>query len=281
MKVDLNGKVAVVTGGGGILCSVMAKSLAEAGAKVAILDLKEEAAKKVADEIVKAGGKAIGVAANVLDLESLKKAEAIVKAELGACDILVNGAGGNNPKGTTSKEYLMPEDLVKKTEGVTTFFDLDPAGVGFVFNLNFLGTLLTTQVFAREMAEKGAGSIINISSMNAFTPLTKIPAYSGAKAAISNFTQWLAVHFSKVNIRVNAIAPGFFLTEQNRTLLTNPDGSLTARGNTILSHTPMGRFGTPDDLTGALLFLVDDSASSFINGVVLPVDGAFSAFSGV
>lgn len=175
----------------------------------------------------------------------------------------------------------MPEDLVKKTEGVTTFFDLDPAGVGFVFNLNFLGTLLTTQVFAREMAEKGAGSIINISSMNAFTPLTKIPAYSGAKAAISNFTQWLAVHFSKVNIRVNAIAPGFFLTEQNRTLLTNPDGSLTARGNTILSHTPMGRFGTPDDLTGALLFLVDDSASSFINGVVLPVDGAFSAFSGV
>ena len=281
MKVDLNGKVAVVTGGGGILCSVMAKSLAEAGAKVAILDLKEEAAKKVADEIVKAGGKAIGVAANVLDLESLKKAEAIVKAELGACDILVNGAGGNNPKGTTSKEYLMPEDLVKKTEGVTTFFDLDPAGVGFVFNLNFLGTLLTTQVFAREMAEKGAGSIINISSMNAFTPLTKIPAYSGAKAAISNFTQWLAVHFSKVNIRVNAIAPGFFLTEQNRTLLTNPDSSLTARGNTILSHTPMGRFGTPDDLTGALLFLVDDSASSFINGVVLPVDGAFSAFSGV
>ena len=281
MKVDLNGKVAVVTGGGGILCSVMAKSLAEAGAKVAILDLKEEAAKKVADEIVKAGGKAIGVAANVLDLESLKKAEATVRAELGACDILVNGAGGNNPKGTTSKEYLMPEDLVKKAEGVTTFFDLDPAGVGFVFNLNFLGTLLTTQVFAREMAEKGAGSIINISSMNAFTPLTKIPAYAGAKAAISNFTQWLAVHFSKVNIRVNAIAPGFFLTEQNRTLLTNPDGSLTARGNTILSHTPMGRFGTPDDLTGALLFLVDDSASSFINGVVLPVDGAFSAFSGV
>ena len=281
MEVDFNGKAAVVTGGGGILCSVMAKSLAEAGAKVAILDLREEAAKKVADEIVKAGGKAIGVAANVLDIENLKKAEAVVRAELGACDILVNGAGGNNPKGTTSKEYLMPEDLAKKAEGVTTFFDLDPAGVGFVFNLNFLGTLLTTQVFAREMAAKGAGSIINISSMNAFTPLTKIPAYSGAKAAISNFTQWLAVHFSKVNIRVNAIAPGFFLTEQNRTLLTNPDGSLTARGNTILSHTPMGRFGTPDDLTGALLFLVDDSASSFINGVVLPVDGAFSAFSGV
>lgn len=281
MKVDLTGKVAVVTGGGGILCSVMAKSLAASGAKVAILDLKEEAAAKVADEIVAAGGRAIGVAVNVLDIESLKKAEAAVKAAFGDCDILVNGAGGNNPKGTTSKEYLFPEDLKNQVEGLKTFFDLDPAGVGFVFNLNFLGTLLPTQIFCRAMAEKGCGSIINVSSMNAFTPLTKIPAYSGAKAAVSNFTQWLAVHFSKVGIRVNAIAPGFFLTEQNRTLLTNPDGSLTARGNTILAHTPMGRFGTPEDLTGALLFLVDDSASSFINGVVLPVDGAFSAFSGV
>ncbi len=281
MKVDLTGKVAVVTGGGGILCSVMAKALAAAGAKVAILDLKEDAAKKVAGEINAAGGKAVGIAANVLDVESLKQAEAAVKAEFGACDILINGAGGNNPRGTTSKEFLFKEDLARKVEGVTTFFDLDPAGVGFVFNLNFLGTLLTTQAFCRDMAAAGAGTVINISSMNAFTPLTKIPAYSGAKAAISNFTQWLAVHFSKVGIRVNAIAPGFFLTEQNRTLLTNPDGSLTARGNTILAHTPMGRFGTPDDLTGALLFLVDDTASSFINGVVLPVDGAFSAFSGV
>lgn len=281
MKVDLNGKVAVVTGGGGILCSVMAKSLAEAGAKVAILDLKEEAAKKVADEIVKAGGKAIGVAANVLDLESLKKAEAIVKAELGACDILVNGAGGNNPKGTTSKEYLMPEDLVKKTEGVTTFFDLDPAGVGFVFNLNFLGTLLTTQVFAREMAEKGAGSIINISSMNAFTPLTKIPAYSGAKAAISNFTQWLAVHFAPCNIRVNAIAPGFFVTNQNRSLLFDEKGNPTARTAKILAATPMKKFGEISDLTGALLWLADDQASGFVTGTVIPVDGGFSAYSGV
>ena len=290
MKVDLTGKVAVVTGGGGILCSVMAKSLAASGAKVAILDLKEEAAAKVADEIVAAGGLAVRVGAKhqqagdtvtMLDIESLKKAEAAVKAAFGDCDILVNGAGGNNPKGTTSKEYLFPEDLKNQVEGLKTFFDLDPAGVGFVFNLNFLGTLLPTQVFCRAMAEKGCGSIINVSSMNAFTPLTKIPAYSGAKAAVSNFTQWLAVHFSKVGIRVNAIAPGFFLTEQNRTLLTNPDGSLTARGNTILAHTPMGRFGTPEDLTGALLFLVDDSASSFINGVVLPVDGAFSAFSGV
>ncbi len=280
MKVDLNGKTAVVTGGGGVLCSVMAKALAQAGAKVAILDLREEAAQKVANEIVQNGGKAIGIATNVLDPQSLKQAEAKVRSEFGVCDILINGAGGNNPKGNTSKEFLEPCDLEAKAPGIATFFDLDPAGIGFVFNLNFLGTLLTTQAFARGMAEKQSGSIINISSMNAFTPLTKIPAYSGAKAAISNFTQWLAVHFSKVNIRVNAIAPGFFLTEQNRTLLTNPDGSLTARGLTILAHTPMGRFGTPDDLTGALLFLLDDS-SAFIDGVVLPIDGAFSAFSGV
>ena len=281
MKVDLTGKVAVVTGGGGILCSVMSKALAKSGASVAILDLREEAAQKVADEITADGGKAIGVAANVLDPESLAKAEAVVAKTYGKCDILVNGAGGNNPKGTTSREYLLPEDLKGKTEGIKTFFDLDPAGVGFVFNLNFLGALLTTQAFCRGMAEKQKGCILNISSMNAFTPLTKIPAYSGAKAAVSNFTQWLAVHFSKVGIRVNAIAPGFFLTEQNRTLLTNPDGTLTARGNTILAHTPMGRFGTPEDLCGAMLFLADDSASAFINGVVLPIDGAFSAFSGV
>ena len=281
MKVDLTGKVAVVTGGGGILCSVMAEALADSGAKVAILDLREENAKKVADKINAKGQKAIGIAANVLELESLKAAEAIIKAELGSCDILVNGAGGNNPRGTTSKEYLFKEDLAEKIEGLTTFFDLDPAGVGFVFNLNFLGTLLPTQVFAREMAERGTGSVINISSMNAFTPLTKIPAYSGAKAAISNFTQWLAVHFSKVGIRVNAIAPGFFLTDQNRALLNNPDGSLTPRGNTILSHTPMGKFGKPEDLTGALLFLLDEEAAGFINGVVLPIDGGFSSFSGV
>ncbi|MBE6393993.1 MAG: SDR family NAD(P)-dependent oxidoreductase [Lentisphaerae bacterium] len=281
MKVDLTGKVAVVTGGGGILCSVMAEALAANGAKVAILDLREENAKKVAEKINAAGGKAIGISANVLELESLKAAQAIIEAELGSCDILINGAGGNNPKGTTSKEYLFPEDLEKKVEGITTFFDLDPAGVGFVFNLNFLGTLLPTQVFARGMAERGTGAVINISSMNAFTPLTKIPAYSGAKAAISNFTQWLAVHFSKVGVRVNAIAPGFFLTDQNRALLTNPDGSLTARGNTILTHTPMGKFGKPEDLVGAMLFLLDDDAAGFINGVVLPIDGGFSSFSGV
>ena len=229
MKVDLNGKVAVVTGGGGILCGVMAKALAKAGAKVAILDLRAEAAEQVAEEIKADGGIAMGLSANVLELASLQEAEAKITAAFGPCDILVNGAGGNNPKGTTSKEYLTKEDLAAKVEGVTTFFDLDPAGVGFVFNLNFLGTLLPTQVFCKNMAANAGGNVINISSMNAFCPLTKIPAYSGAKAAISNFTQWLAVHFSKVNIRVNAIAPGFFLTNQNRALLTNPDGSLTAK----------------------------------------------------
>ena len=278
-QIDLSGKVAVVTGGGGILCSVMAEALAECGAKVAILDLREENARKVADRINAAGGCAMGIAANVLEVDSLKAAEAKIRAEFGSCDSLINGAGGNHPKGTTGREFLLREDL---TAGAgNTFFDMDPAGVGFVFNLNFLGTLLPTQVFCRGMAEKDGGVVINISSMNAFKPLTKIPAYSGAKAAISNFTQWLAVHMAKVNIRVNAIAPGFFLTDQNRTLLTNPDGSLTARGNTILAHTPMGHFGKPEDLIGALLFLVDKNASGFVNGVVLPVDGAFSAFSGV
>ena len=281
MEVKLNGKVAVVTGGGGVLCGIMAKALAKAGAKVAILDLRAEAAEAVAEEIRAAGGVAMGLSANVLELASLQEAEAKISAEFGPCDILVNGAGGNNPKGTTSKEYLTKEDLAAKVEGVTTFFDLDPAGVGFVFNLNFLGTLLPTQVFCRKMAEGKGGNVLNISSMNAFCPLTKIPAYSGAKAAISNFTQWLAVHFSKVNIRVNAIAPGFFLTNQNRALLTNPDGTLTARGNTILTHTPMGKFGSPEDLIGAMLFLLDDEAAGFVNGVVLPIDGGFAAFSGV
>ena len=281
MEVKLNGKVAVVTGGGGVLCGIMAKALAKAGAKVAILDLRAEAAEAVAEEIRAEGGTAMGLSANVLELASLQAAEEKISAAYGPCDILINGAGGTNPKGTTSKEFLTKEDLAAKVEGVTTFFDLDPAGVGFVFNLNFLGTLRPTQVFARKMAEGNGGNILNISSMNAFCPLTKIPAYSGAKAAISNFTQWLAVHFSKVNIRVNAIAPGFFLTNQNRALLTNPDGSLTARGNTILTHTPMGKFGSPEDLVGAMLFLLDDEAAGFVNGVVLPIDGGFAAFSGV
>lgn len=281
LNIDLNGKVAVVTGGGGILCGVMARALAACGAKVAVLDLRAENAQKVADAIKADGGAAIGVAANVLERESLQQAEKAVAEAFGRCDILVNGAGGNHPKGTTTKEYLEKADLAEGVKDLVTFYELDPAGVEFVFNLNFLGTLLPTQIFSRGMAENNGGVIINISSMNSFTPLTKIPAYSGAKAAISNFTKWLAVHMSKVNIRVNAIAPGFFVTDQNRALLMNPDGSLTARGEKIIAHTPMGKFGTPEDLLGTLLWLVDEKAAGFVNGTVIPVDGAFSAYSGV
>ncbi|WP_187261636.1 SDR family oxidoreductase [Pontibacter beigongshangensis] len=277
---DLAGKVAVITGGGGVLCSTMAHTLAAHGAKIAVLDLKEEAAEAVAEAIRLQGGQAIGVGANVLQKESLQAAHERVIQALGPCDILINGAGGNHPKGTTSKNFLFPEDLVQQQEGINTFFDMDPEGIKFVFDLNFIGTLLPTQVFAKEMVGREGATIINISSMNAFRPLTKIPAYSGAKAAISNFTQWLAVHFSKAGIRVNAMAPGFFLTEQNRTLLTTANGELTDRGNTIISHTPMGRFGTPDDLTGTLLWLCGDG-SRFVTGVVVPIDGGFSAFSGV
>ena len=281
MMVNLKGQVALVTGGGGVLCSTMAKALAQCGAKVAIADLKQENADRVAAEIKASGGEAIGVACNVLDKTSLEQANVVVEKELGAVSILVNGAGGNHPKGTTSREYLMPEDLTQSVEGITTFYDLDPKGIEFVFNLNFLGTLLPTQVFTKSMAKAGAGVVINISSMNAFTPLTKIPAYSGAKAAVSNFTQWLAVHFSKVGVRVNAIAPGFFLTDQNRALLTKADGSLTPRGNTIIAHTPMGKFGNSEDLVGVLLWLASSEAAGFVTGTVIPVDGGFSAFSGV
>lgn len=278
MSLEFSGKVAVITGGSGVLGSAMAIALSRAGAKVAILGKTAEKVEKVASEITQSGGEAIGFACNVLEVESLKAAHQKVLETFGPCDILINGAGGNHPLGTTAKTHLFPDDL-EDTTGLKTFFDLDPEGIKFVFDLNFIGTLLPTQIFAKDMVANG-GSIINISSMNAFRPLTKIPAYSGAKAAISNFTQWLAVHFSKVNIRVNAIAPGFFLTDQNRTLLTNADGSLTDRGNTIISHTPMSRFGTPDDLTGTLLWLCG-SGSSFVTGVVIPVDGGFSAFSGV
>jgi NAD(P)-dependent dehydrogenase (short-subunit alcohol dehydrogenase family) len=280
-KVNLKGKVVVVTGGGGILCSTMAKALAECGASIAVADLKVEAAEAVAKEIVAAGGKAIAVGCNVLDKASLDAANADVEKRLGPVDILINGAGGNHPKGTTSMEYLNPDDLLKENRDFVTFYDLDPKGVEFVFNLNFLGTLLPTQAFTRKMALNRRGVVINVSSMNAFRPLTKIPAYSGAKAAVSNFTQWLAVHFSKANIRVNALAPGFFLTDQNRNLLTKPDGSHTPRAQTILGHTPLGRYGEPADLVGALLWLVSDEAAGFVTGIVVPVDGGFSAFSGV
>lgn len=280
-SIDLSGKVAIVTGGGGILCSGMAEALAECGAKVAILDLRLEAANKVADSIKKKGGQAMGVACNVLEKASIMEAEQAIKAAFGSCDILINGAGGNHPKGTTSMETLTKEVLANTDPSLITFYDLDPTGIQFVFNLNFLGTLLPTQVFTRDMAQNGQGVVINISSMNAFTPLTKIPAYSAAKAAVSNFTQWLAVHFAPVGVRVNAIAPGFFLTDQNRALLTNPDGSLTPRAHKIITHTPMGKFGVPEDLLGALLWLVSDQAAGFVTGTVIPIDGGFSAYSGV
>jgi len=278
---NLKGQVAVVTGGGGVLCGVMAKAIAECGAKVAILDLKPEAAEKVADEIVQDGGVAKGFACNVLEKESIEAAHEEIKVAFGPVDILVNGAGGNHPKGTTSMEHITPDVLTEKDEGVTTFYDLTADGMQFVLNLNFLGTFLPTQVFSRDMVEKGHGNIVNISSMNSFKPLTKIPAYSAAKAAVSNFTQWLAVHFSQVDVRVNAIAPGFFLTDQNRGLLTQDDGSWTSRGNTIIAHTPQGRMGKPEDLSGTLRWLLNDDASGFVTGQVIAIDGGFSAFSGV
>ncbi len=277
---ELKGKVVVITGAGGVLCSTLAEALAKQGHKIAVLDLKKKAAEKVANEIVFNGGTAIGVVANVLEKESLEAAKKEINDQFGFCDILINGAGGNHPLGTTSNPFLEPEDLKNETEGFKTFFDLDTAGVQFTFNLNFIGTLLPTQVFAKDMVGRAGCSILNISSMNACTPLTKIPAYSGAKAAVSNFTQWLAVHFSKVGIRVNALAPGFFLTDQNRALLTESDGSLTPRGNTVIGQTPMGRFGEPEDLVGTTLWLCSGGAS-FVTGIVVPIDGGFSAFSGV
>ncbi len=277
-KIDLSNKTAVVTGGGGVLCSGFAKAIAQCGAMVAILDLREENAKKVADEIVKNGGEAIGISANVLEKDSLVSAKKIINEKFGTVDILINGAGGNHPKGTTTKEYYESGD--EKNDGIVSFFDLDKSGVEFVFNLNFLGTLIPTQVFAADLLEKKDAVILNVSSMNAFCPLTKIPAYSGAKAAVSNFTKWLAVHFSKTGIRVNAIAPGFFVTDQNRALLIDSDGNFTPRSRKILNSTPMGRFGETEELTGTLLWLLS-SGATFVNGVVVPVDGGFSAYSGV
>lgn len=278
-QIDLKDKVAVITGGGGVLCGTFAKAVAACGAKVAVLDLRKEAADKVANEICADGGCAIGVSANVLEKSSLEEAREVVSRELGSCDILINGAGGNHPKGTTTKEYFEAGD--RDVKELTTFFDLDPTGVEFVFNLNFLGTLLPTQVFAQDMIGKKDAVILNVSSMNAFCPLTKIPAYSGAKASVSNFTQWLAVHFSKVGIRVNAIAPGFFVTDQNRALLFDENGAYSERSKKIISQTPMERFGEKEELIGALLFLLSSKAASFVNGIVLPVDGGFSAYSGV
>ena len=279
LNTDLSGKVAVVTGAGGVLCSVMAKDLARAGAKVALLNRTFEKAKAVEEAILAEGGIAKAYACNVLDKNMVEEVAKQVEVDLGPCDILLNGAGGNNPRATTDKEYYEPGDI---DSDVKTFFDLEESGVEAVFNLNFLGTLIPTQAFAKQMLGRKGCSILNISSMNAYTPLTKIPAYSGAKAAVSNFTQWLAVHFSKEGIRVNAIAPGFFATAQNKALLFNEGGTPTPRTGKILAATPMGRFGDSEtELSGALLFLLNNEAAGFITGVTLPVDGGFSAYSGV
>ena len=273
---DFTGKVVVVTGAGGVLCGDMARAYAQAGAKVAALDLNEAAVLKLAEEVTAEGFIMKGYKANVLELEALEAVHQQVLADLGPCDILINGAGGNNPRATTDNEYQH-----EAKEGQKTFFDLDQSGIDFLFKLNFQGTLLPTQVFAKDMVAKKSGNILNISSMNAYIPLTKIPAYSGAKAAISNFTQWLATHFAGTGIRCNAIAPGFLVSNQNRALLFNEDGTPTARSAKILNGTPMGRFGMTEELAGGLLFLLDDKAAGFITGVVLPIDGGFSAYSGV
>jgi len=277
LTVDYTNKVVVITGAGGVICSCLAEALALSGAKVALLDLHLDKAQEFAEQIKKEGGIAEGFECNVLDKASLEKCHEDVVKKLGSCDILINGAGGNNPKATTSQEYYEE----KKDDLDVSFFDLTQDGVQFVFNLNFLGTLLPTQVFAKDMLGKKGCSILNISSMNAFTPLTKIPAYSAAKAGVSNFTEWLAVHFAKEGIRVNAIAPGFFSTAQNAALLWNKDGSPTERTGKILAATPFGRFGEVEELVGPTLFLLDSKASSFITGVVLPIDGGFNAYSGV
>ncbi len=276
IDIDFGGKVVVVTGAGGLICGAMARAFAQSGAKVAALDLNGEAVKALADELKAEGFICEGYAANVLDAEILENVHQAVLADLGPCDILVNGAGGNNPRATTDNEYQH-----EAKEGGKSFFDLEASGVDFVFKLNFQGTLLPTQVFAKDMVGKKAGCILNISSMNAYTPLTKIPAYSAAKAGISNFTQWLATHFAGTGIRCNAIAPGFLVSAQNKVLLFNEDGTPTARSAKILNGTPMNRFVDASELLGATLFLCDERCASAITGVVLPIDCGFAAYSGV
>ena len=276
LNIDFTGKVVVVTGAGGVLCGTMAKAFAQAGAKVAALDLNQESVEKLAAEVSQEGFTCKGYKANVLEAEELEAVHQQVLSDLGPCDILINGAGGNNPRATTDNEYQH-----EKTEGQKGFFDLEPSGVDFVFKLNFQGTLLPTQAFAKDMVERKSGCILNVSSMNAYIPLTKIPAYSGAKAAVSNFTQWLATHFAGTGIRCNAIAPGFLVSNQNRALLFQEDGTPTARSNKILSGTPMKRFVEGEELLGGVFFLCDDRAASAITGVVLPIDAGFAAYSGV
>ncbi len=272
-------KTVVITGAGGVLCSTFAKTLSNAGYAVALLDINEEAAKVVEQEIITSGGKAKAYKCNVLDIQSLENVHKQIINDLGKCRILINGAGGNSPKCTTTNETFQDKDETRTD--ISTFFNLDKSGFEFVFDLNLMGTLLPVQVFAKDMLGEKGCSIINISSMNAFRPLTKIPAYSAAKAAVSNFTQWLSVHFAKQGIRVNAIAPGFFVTNQNKSLLFDENDKATPRTEKILNATPMGRFGKPEELNGTLLWLADFNASGFVTGIVVPVDGGFSAYSGV
>ena len=276
INIDYSGKVVVVTGAGGLICGAMARAFAQSGAKVAALDLNEDAVKALAEELCSEGFICKGYKANVLDPAALEEVHKAVVADLGECDILVNGAGGNNPRATTDNEYQH-----EAKEGGKSFFDLQADGVDFVFKLNFQGTLLPTQTFAKDMVAKKGGCILNVSSMNAYTPLTKIPAYSAAKAGISNFTQWLATHFAGTGIRCNAIAPGFLVSAQNYKLLFNEDGTPTARSAKILNGTPMGRFVDASELLGGTLFLCDDKSASAITGVVLPIDCGFAAYSGV
>ena len=277
-KPDLSNKVAVVTGGAGVLCREFCKALALCGAKVAVLNRTLSKAETVAEEIKALGGEAIAVAVNVTDPESVENAHKAVLDAFGKCDILINGAGGNDPAATADDEFFSMDTLLDPEK--KSFFDLTTEGFSKVFDLNIMGTLVPTQAFVRDMIDRG-GCILNISSMNAFTPLTKIPAYSAAKSGVSNFTQWLAVHFAKSGIRCNAIAPGFFSTAQNKKLLWNDDGTPTARTGKILAATPMGRFGEPEELVGSVLFLLDEKCSGFITGVMLPIDGGFNAYSGV
>lgn len=281
MRENLKDRVAVITGGGGILCAELAVNLSKQGVKVAVLDLYKEKAQITVDKIREFGGEAVAIACNVLEKESVIKAEEEVVEAFGHYEILINGAGGNHPKGTTTKETLSMEDILSDGTENFTLFNMNDKDFSSVFNLNFIGSMIPAQVFAAKMAGREGATIINISSMSAYCPMTKVPAYSAAKAAISNFTQYLAVYMAEVGIRVNAIAPGFFLTEQNHKLLMNEDGSLTPRSEKIITHTPMRRFGVPADLNGTLTWLCNEKESGFVTGIIVPIDGGFMAYSGV